>query len=592
MQQEFKGRVRVTISAEGVGGFAWDCEYGQLDVYEDDAGLNIMAVKAEKEAPTSASAFSKVRDEDIKPFSVPMIADVPEGWPDARMESGASSNTVDEPFMAFDFKGEAPPPAQDLLAQLHTALGWQGGTVHDALAHVRELRERAGALAGLLEMLKAPTVEEARAQIHVDNYSKMVADAYEKAIGTASAVEVAQMRAKAESLDALLETIGVRDVELAKRMIVNERAARLEAVACEVVPLADLREALCVLPDDAHGPVTAGRCLDMVSERTRLVREAWVRENLPEVRVAAPASTNTDPDSATRDLAERWRVATSPIRLDKRLPIATPEPPSLPDPDGGDILLELADEETDPVLCKEILARRTFGIDKHKKPLQRRNGRGHHNDYRQELIDAWAYARAGNVGKNFEALLREMLLGRDPMAGVLSALEVSDVVQAHVRIDELRACEKGLAEIRRVPHVGKDASPLSIADLLKRGEEDRQSIQAIRNSFAELDATPTIRNAEEPVGTQVAKLFDAICGAMCETDLSRAIRGAEYNYNLANEYRALSTTLETIDATVISLGGDPPEVVMVARVEPDVCQRIGKNPGLYSTVKVVIGEGA
>lgn len=361
------------------------------------------------------------------------------------------------------------------------------------------------------------------------------------------------MRAKAESLDALLETIGVRDVEIAKRLIVNERAARLNVAQEETVSLADLREALGVPAESVKGTLTARRCLGLVARHAKVWKSEW---------------------------------------LDTNLPIATPEPPSLPDPDGGDILLELANEETDPKLREEILARRIFGIDKHKKPLQRRNGRGHHNDYRQELIDAWAYARAGNVGKNFEALLREMLLGRDPMAGILSALGVFDATPAHVRIDELRACEKGLAEIRRVPHVGKDASPLSIADLLKRGEEDRQSIQAIRNSFAELDATPTIRNAEEPVGTQVAKLFDAICGAMCETDLSRAIQGAEYNYNLANKYRALATTLETIDATVVSLGGDPPEVVMVARVEPDVCQRIGKNPGLYSTVKVVIGEGA
>ena len=550
MQQEFKGRVRVTISAEGVGGFAWDCEYGRLDVYEDDAGLNIMAVKAEKEAPASASVFSEVKDKDIKPFSVPMITyrQIGEATPEPGIR--ADYLAYDEPFMAFNYKGETSPPAQDLLAQLHTALGWQGGTVHDALAHVRELRERAEALTRILGLLGASTVKDAGEQIHAGNCSRMLSEALVKAAGTASAVDVAQMRAKAESLDALLETIGVRDVELAKRLIVNERAVRLEAVQEETVSLADLQKALLV---PVQGKYTATHCLRLVTEHTKASRLAW---------------------------------------LDKNLPIATPELPSTSDPDGGDILLELANEETDPGLREEILARRIFGIDKHKKPLQRRNGRDHHNDYRQELIDAWAYSRAGNVGKNFEALLREMLMGRDPMAGILSALEVSDVVQAHVRIDELRACEKGLAEIRRVPHVGKDASPLSIADLLKRGEEDRQSIQAIRNSFAELDATPTIRNVEEPLGAQVAKLFDAICGAMCETDLSRAIQGAEYNYNLANKYRALATTLETIDATVVSLGGDPPEVVMVARVEPDVCQRIGKNPGLYSTVKVVIGEGA
>lgn len=438
-----------------------------------------------------------------------------------------------------------------VLQHLHAALGWQGGTVHDALAHVRELRERAEALAGLLDLLKASTVKEAQEQIHVDNCSKIWAEAFARAAGTTSAVEVAQMRAKAESLDTLLETIGVRDVEMAKRLIINERAARLEAVKEETVLLAELREALLV---PVQGKYTAKHCLQLVTEHTKASRLAW---------------------------------------LDKSLPIATPEPPSIPDPDGGDILLELANEEPDPNLREEILARRIFGIDKHKKPLQRRNGRGHHNDYRQELIDAWAYARAGDVGKGFEVLLREMLLGRDPVAGVLAALGAPDVVKAHERINELHAYEKGLAEIRRVPHVGKDASPLSIAELLKQAEKDRQSIQAIRNSFAELDATPTIRNAEEPVGTQVAKLFDAICAAMGETDLSRAICDAEREHRHMDPYRPLDhAPSATIDATVISLGGDPPEVVMVARVEPEVCQRIGKNPGLYSTVKVIIGEGA
>lgn len=544
----------LSISASRRGVFApFQVTAEGLKVVSPLAGEEALTVEkphVEEQIPIAQpKVAAEVKNEDIKPFDVPMITfrQIGEATPGPGIR--ADYLAYDEPFMAFNYKGETSPPAQDLLSQLHAALGWQGGTVHDALAHVRELRERAEALTRILGLLGAPTVKDAGEQIHAGNCSRMLAEALVKAAGTASAVEVAQMRAKAESLDALLKIIGTSDVEMAKTLAANNRSYR----ETNAIPLRSLREALRLPEADIAGYFTAERCLDVVAERTKALGLAW---------------------------------------LDKSLPIATPEPPSLPDPDGGDILLELANEETDPKLREEILARRIFGIDKHKKLLQRRNGRGHHNDYRQELIDAWAYARAGNVGKNFEALLREMLMGRDPMAGILSALEVSDVVQAHVRIDELRACEKGLAEIRRVPHVGKDASPLSIADLLKRGEEDRQSIQAIRNSFAELDATPTIRNTEEPVGTQVAKLFDAICGAMCETDLSRAIQGAEYNYNLANKYRALATTLETIDATVVSLGGDPPEVVMVARVEPDVCQRIGKNPGLYSTVKVVIGEGA
>ncbi len=398
-----------------------------------------------------------------------------------------------------------------VLQHLHAALGWQGGTVHDALAHVRELRERAEALTRILRLLNAPTVKDAGEQIHAGNCSKMIAEALVKAAGTASYSEVAQMRAKAESLDALLETIGVKDVELAKRLIINERAVRLEAVKEETVSLADLREALLV---PVQGKYTVKHCLRLVTEHTKACRLAWMDKNMPAEKVVAPASTNTDPDSAARDLEERWRAATSPIS-------ATVE--------GAQAFKAEAEAARDG----------TFGI---------------------------------------------------ALAGILSALRVSGITQAHVRINELHVHEKGLAEIRRVAY---DANPLAIADLLKRAEEDRQSIHAIRNSFAELDATPTIRNVEEPIGAQVAKLFDAICGAMCETDLSRAIQGAECNYHLADLYRAHAPWLgETIDATVISLGGDPPEVVMVARVEPDVCQRIGKNPGLYSTVKVVIGEGA
>lgn len=613
----------LTISASRRGAFApFQVTADGLKVDPPLAGEETVEFEI---APPRVSV--DILDADAKPFSAsfrmsddPAVNEAAMACPPTGVNDDASQIRRfkakfpgSEPFMAFDFRGETPPldaetadrlqriiknqmstpmpsDGADLLSQLHAALGWQGGTVHDALAHVRELRERAEALAGLLRLLKEPSVKEAENAIHAHAFTSWNLSAFVKATGVSTATEAAVQKAKADELDSLLAIIGVRDVELAKRLIINERAARLEAVKEETVSLADLREALGVPAEYVQGNYTAKRCLRLVAAHTQTSKQAWLDKNLPAEKVVAPASTNTDPDSAARDLEERWRAATSPIRSDKSLPIATPEPPSTPDPDGGDILLELANEESDPKLREEILARRIFGIDKHKKPLQRRNGRGHHNDYRQELIDALAYARAGDVGKGFEFLLREMLLGRDPVAGVFAALGVADVVKAHERINELHVHEKGLAEIRRVAY---DANPLAIADLLKRAEEDRQSIQAIRNSFAELDATPTIRNVEEPIGTQVAKLFDAICGAMRETDLSRAIQGAECNYHLADLYRVHAPWLgDTIDATVISLGGDPPEVVMVARVEPDVCQRIGKNPGLYASVKVVIGEGA
>jgi hypothetical protein len=77
---------------------------------------------------------------------------------------------------------------------------------------------------------------------------------------------------------------------------------------------------------------------------------------------------------------------------------------------------EVIADTADPTLRALFEARRQFGIDKYKRPLQRDNGRDHENDLRQELADAIVYARAADL-PDMERALTALLEG--------SALDVS-----------------------------------------------------------------------------------------------------------------------------------------------------------------------
>lgn len=71
------------------------------------------------------------------------------------------------------------------------------------------------------------------------------------------------------------------------------------------------------------------------------------------------------------------------------------EPP--PIQAAGDVWQELIDECDDDALRALFVARRQMGIDKYGTPLQRDNGRNHRKDILEELLDAVAYARAGDM---------------------------------------------------------------------------------------------------------------------------------------------------------------------------------------------------
>lgn len=73
-------------------------------------------------------------------------------------------------------------------------------------------------------------------------------------------------------------------------------------------------------------------------------------------------------------------------------PGTIPQPP--PTPGDGDVWGELISSEPDPELVAMYAARRRFGIEKYKTPLQRDNGRDHLEDLRQEILDAIVYAQA------------------------------------------------------------------------------------------------------------------------------------------------------------------------------------------------------
>lgn len=98
-----------------------------------------------------------------------------------------------------------------------------------------------------------------------------------------------------------------------------------------------------------------------------------------------------------------------------------PQPP--PIPAEGDVWAELITEAERANYPAHVVAlmreRREFGIAKYGTPLQRGNGRDHHADLVQELLDALAYAQAaapgGALRQRVEVVLLLVLL--DPEMG-------------------------------------------------------------------------------------------------------------------------------------------------------------------------------
>lgn len=74
---------------------------------------------------------------------------------------------------------------------------------------------------------------------------------------------------------------------------------------------------------------------------------------------------------------------------------AASRPEPAPRGGNGDVWAEILAElpEGDPARAV-VAERRAFGIAKYGQPLRRDDGRRHLVDLLQELLDAWAYARA------------------------------------------------------------------------------------------------------------------------------------------------------------------------------------------------------
>ncbi len=98
---------------------------------------------------------------------------------------------------------------------------------------------------------------------------------------------------------------------------------------------------------------------------------------------------------------------------------------ALPTDGEGDVMLELV---------AEIQARRTLGLRRYGKPLQRFNGRDVAKDLQDELLDAAVYARqlGGEVRAIVEALVVLGRYVRDGKAGdaVMEAVKLAEKLEA------------------------------------------------------------------------------------------------------------------------------------------------------------------
>jgi hypothetical protein len=297
-------------------------------------------------------------------------------------------------------------------------------------------------------------------------------------------------------------------------------------------------EPACNFPMDGTEPHAGTWVLEMVPRDggrwvnwNRVPREAFAcTENVPAEITPAQAqiylSRMTDGEAvrAVREHVEKERGED-----DLPHPIATPEPD--PIEGAGDVWAEVIADTKDPTLRALFEARRQFGIDKYKRPLQRNNGRAHPNDLRQEIADGVVYARAADMPAT-EAVLIALLAG------------------------------------------GEDAARA----LLNRENEDGISLLEYQNQIDDiadyLDAIDPHNDARDEDHTTAQQVIAILRRVVGQGDLSAALKPHPPCDGLAVE--------------IVELGGVEPHVMLGARISRETAQRLGRSPGLYGRVTVLL----
>jgi len=210
-------------------------------------------------------------------------------------------------------------------------------------------------------------------------------------------------------------------------------------------------------------------------------------------------------------------------------PIATPEPD--PIEGTGDVWAEVIADTEDPALRALFEARRQFGIDKYGRPLQRNNGRAHPNDLRQEIADGVVYARAADMSAT-EAVLTALLAGGEDVARALLNRENEDGIS-----------------------------------LL----EYQNQIDDIADYLDAIDPHNDARDEDHTTAQQVIAILRRVVG---QGDLSAALKPHPPCDGLAVE--------------IVELGGVEPHVMLGARISRETAQRLGRSPGLYGKVTVLL----
>ncbi len=370
-------------------------------------------------------------------------------------------------------------------------------------------------------------------------------------------------------------------------------------------------------------------------------------------RVGDIVDADFDPDAAPISDPAYQPIPLLTGNAPSAAPISTPEP--APVAGTGDVWAEIIAVEPEPSLREVFAARRQFGIDKYGTPLQRNNGRDHGNDLDQELCDGVVYARAAERPAT-ETILRDLLFRGEAYAedvtnvgaaprSLYYALGVSDLTAAHQRIDALRQAEKGLEQI--LTAAGEGSTAVGVARELGRkpGPATDEPKITLSVEGAEASQIAALKAQVETLETQVAlqrgrirRLLEYVNEAEKQVTVPEGWTALDEDGCDLADYRAqildiddclnevdpdnrarseddttagqvisilrrmvdgsedLAAALQPTDAgvkaTLVELGGNPPRAVFVADVSRKTAQRLGKSPGLYGRVVVLLkGEG-